>query len=171
MRYKKSLTTLKGVTNMKIKNFLVVIVGLGISAAIIGCAEMVDIEAEKASVRAVIDKSFEAIANQDWETLSGLTAEDWELVTRTGGRWNLEAVGEFFKDHISDHKIELSDVEVRVSGDGKMAWARFNEATEYIFDGQPVRENAIFTAVFEKKNSDWVGAQLHRSVPLSGVGN
>ncbi len=154
---------------MRTKNFLAIMIGLGISSAIIGCAEMVDIEAEKASVRGVIDKSFEAVANQDWETLSGLIAEDWEFFTHIGTRWNLEGLGEFFKDHVSDHKIELSDVEIRVSGDGKMAWAKFNEATEYMFDGQPVKENAIFTAVFEKRNSDWVGVQLHRSAPPSGV--
>ena len=80
-----------------------------------------------------------------------------------GNRWDMAAVRSFFEAHVTDHTIDFSDVAVHVSDDGSMAWATFNEATEYKFDGNPVQESAIFTAVFEKENDAWKMKLLHRS--------
>lgn len=148
---------------MRTKKFLALVIGLPILLAISGCAKKVDVETEKESIRSAIQKTAEALASQDWETLKGLISEDWEHFAHLGARWDFESTKSFFEEHISDHKIEFSDVEVHISGDGTMAWAKFNEQTEYMFDGNPIKENAIFTAVFEKKNSKWLMNQLHRS--------
>jgi hypothetical protein len=51
-----------------------------------------------------------------------------------------------------------------------MAWARFSESTQYKFDGNPVEEQAIFTAIFEKSDGEWKMSHLHRSaVPPGGM--
>lgn len=60
--------------------------------------------------------------------------------------------------------VFFSNIDVHVSGDGSMAWATFNEATEYKFDGNPVKQSAVFTAVFEKADGAWMMKILHRSV-------
>ena len=145
------------------KTFFALVIVLVI--LISGCEtyEKVDVEAEKADIQAVIEKAFEGAENQDWETFRGYSSGDWELFSHTGERWTIEDVEKFFKDHISDHQIELSDIRIQVSGDGKMAWAKHNEHTEYMFDGNPVKEDAIFTQVLEKINSDWIIIHSHRS--------
>ncbi len=152
---------------MRTKAFFSAGMALGVLFASSGCAERVDTAAEEAKVRTLIEKTFDAVQNQDWETFAGNISEDWELFTDSGERWDLEAIQQFFKDHISDHEIELSDIEVRVSGDGKMAWAKFDESTQYEFDEQPVSQSAVFTSVFEKTNTSWLCVQLHRSVSTS----
>lgn len=150
---------------MGTKRLLTLLMVLPILITINGCAKPVDVEAEKENIGATIEKTAGAIQNQDWEALKGLISDDWEHFSHIGERWDLDAMKNFFQAHISDHKIEFSDIETHISGDGTMAWAKFNEHAEYRFDGNPVKENAIFTAIFEKKNSDWVMVQLHRSAP------
>lgn len=150
---------------MRTKKSFVLIMVLPILLTSHGCAKRIDVEAEKENIRAAIEKTADAIQHQDWETLKGLISDDWEHFSHIGERWDMEAMKKFFQDHITDHKIEFSDIEIHISDDGTMAWAKFNEQTEYKFDGNPVKENAIFTAIFEKKNSDWVMVLLHRSAP------
>ena len=154
---------------MRTKNFLTPVSMLGVASLMLGCAgPTVDVEAETASIREGLNQSFEAVQNQDWETLGGLISEDWILFTHIGVTWNLEEMDQFFADHISDHSITISNIAVEVSEHGKLAWAKFNEQTEYSFDGNPVQENALFTAIFKKTDGDWKMTHLHRSAPPPG---
>jgi ketosteroid isomerase-like protein len=148
---------------MKTKMFLVLVLLLCALSLVIGCAEGVDVGAEKENIRAMITEGFDAVANQDWETLSGLISEDWVFFTHLGTKWNLEEMQGWFKDHISDHRISISNVSIEVSMDGSMAWAKFDEDTEFKFDGNPGQGNAIFTAIFEKGSAGWKMVHLHRT--------
>jgi ketosteroid isomerase-like protein len=87
-----------------------------------------------------------------------------------GGIWTIDEMQAFFEGNISDHSITISDIAIEVAGDGAMAWSRFSEKTQYKFDGNPVEEQAIFTAIFKKVGGDWKMAHLHRSaVPQGGI--
>jgi ketosteroid isomerase-like protein len=80
-----------------------------------------------------------------------------------GDRLDMAAVKDFFGNHITDHSIQTDNVDVHISADGSMAWATFNEETEYKFDGNPVKQKAVFTAIFEKEEDVWAMKLLHRS--------
>lgn len=150
---------------MKPKGLLVLVAVLGIFSLVVGCTDRADMSGEKEAVHGVITQSFFAIQNQDWETMRRLISEDWLLFTDEGAKWNLQEMQRFFKDHISDHRIGLSNMTIQVSKDGSMAWAKFDEDTEYKFDGGQMQQKAIFTAVFEKRNATWIMVHLHRSTP------
>ena len=153
---------------MKSRILLRLVSGVGTLSLIAACAPEappVDVAAEQASIRERLTQGFEAVQNQDWETLSGLITDDWVHFTGQGMKWNLAEMQDFFGAHITDHRITLSDISIEVSGDGKMAWAKFDEDTEYMFDGNLVQEKAIFTAIFEKPDGDWTMVHLHRSAP------
>ena len=120
---------------------------------------------EQEKIRALLDKVAHAIDEQNWEIMSQLCSDDWEHFTHFGDRWDLETMKIFFQAHISDHIMEFSDIVVQISGDGRMAWAKFNEQSEYKIDGNPIKENAIFTAIFKKENTDWQMVLFHRSAP------
>ncbi len=150
---------------MKAKGLLVLVTILGTFSLVVGCADRADMSGEKEAVHAVITQSFFAVQNQDWETLRRLISEDWVHFTDVGSKWNLQEMQRFFKDHISDHRIGLSNITIQVSKDGSMAWAKFDEETEYKFDGSQMQQKAIFTAVFEKRNATWIMVHLHRSTP------
>jgi ketosteroid isomerase-like protein len=150
---------------MKTKDFLVLVTILSTFSLMAGCADSGEKSSEKENVHGVITQTFFAIQSQDWETMRRLISEDWLLFTDAGSKWNLQEMQRFFKDHMSDHRIGLSNITIQVSKDGTMAWAKFDEETEYKFDGSPVKEKAIFTAVLEKRNDAWIMVHLHRSTP------
>lgn len=151
---------------MKSRILFRLVSGVGTLSLIAACAPEappVDVAAEQASIRDRLDQGFQAVQNQDWETLSGLISDDWVIFTHLGAKWNLDEMQEFFGAHIADHRITISDMSIRVSGDGRLAWARFDEETQYTFDGNPIQEKAVFTAVFEKTDAEWKMVHLHRS--------
>lgn len=110
---------------------------------------------DQAEIEKRLKKGFEAFEKQDWDTVASLCTSDWRIVLHTGASVNIDGIAKFFADHVSEHTIELSNIQVHVSGDATMAWATFDEATSYKFDGNPVSENARFTAIFVKEGDDW----------------
>ncbi len=133
--------------------------------AFIGCAPYVDMEAEKASFKEALNKGFNAVQSQEWDALAALSTDDMMVYNHIGDKWNMEDMKGFFTDHITNQTINISNINIHVSGDGSLAWATVDEATEYQFDGNPVKENAIFTFIFEKEGMDWKVTHFHRSMP------
>ena len=76
----------------------------------------------------------------------------------------MEAIKKFFTEHITEHTIAISNIQVHVSGDASMAWATFDEETSYKFDGNPVSENAVFTAIFVKEGDAWKMKMEQRTI-------
>ena len=131
------------------------------------CGQRVDTAAEEASIREVITQHFAAFESQDWEALGSLTSDDWIIVTHLGTALDRAAVQEFFEASITDHSITISNIDVTVSGDGSMAWAKFDESTQYNFDGAPVDEHALFTAILEKGDDGWKLVHVHRTIEVA----
>ena len=121
-------------------------------------------QTDKETIEAQLNKSFEAFAKQDWETAASLFTSDWVIVIHTGASFDMEGFKKFFADHITEHTIALSNVQVHVSGDATMAWTTFNEETSYKFDGNPVSENAVFTAIFVKEGDAWKMKMEQRTI-------
>lgn len=111
-----------------------------------------------------LNKGFEALEKQDWETFASLCTSDWVHLNHMGMRWNMEEVKGFFTAHMTNHSIEISNISIQVSGDASMASATFDEKTQYKFDGNPVSESAIFTAVFVKEGDAWKMKLMQRTL-------
>ncbi len=110
---------------------------------------------DEGAIEKRLQQNFEAYEKQDWETISSLCTNDWMMVLHNGARMTMDDMKQFFTAHITEHSIALSNIKVHVSGDATMAWATFDEETSYKFDGNPVSEKAVFTAIFEKEGEDW----------------
>lgn len=141
------------------------IIGILLLLAFIGCAQSIDMDAEKASIEEALSNCYHAVQDQDWAALAAVSTDNMMHYNHMGDKWNMEDLKGFFTDHITNHTINISNVNIHVSGDGSLAWATVDEATEYQFDGNPVKENAIFTFIFEKEGTDWKVAHFHRSMP------
>ena len=118
---------------------------------------------DEQAIQVSITGCAEALQNQDWAALETVCSSDWVHVTHMGDRLDMDGVKALFSDHITDHSIQTNNVDVHISADGSMAWATFNEETEYKFDGNPVKQKAVFTAIFEKEEDVWAMKLLHRS--------
>ena len=140
---------------------------MGMVLSLNACGQRVDTVAEEASIREVLTQSLAAFESQDWEALGGLTSDDWVIVTHLGTTLDRAGIQEFFEEYITDHSITISNIDVTVSGDGSMAWAKFDENTQYNFAGAPVDEHALFTAILESGDDGWKVVHLQRTVEVA----
>ncbi|NIR50412.1 nuclear transport factor 2 family protein [candidate division KSB1 bacterium] len=146
--------------NRSMTSFVLICLLVLLVSALAGTRSSSDEEA----IQGLISQCAQALQSQDWEMLDKVCSEDWLHISHMGDRWDMAAVKSFFEDHITDHTIQFSDVDTHISDDASMAWATFNEETEYNFDGNPVKQSAVFTATFEKQAKAWKMKLLHRTV-------
>jgi ketosteroid isomerase-like protein len=66
---------------------------------------------------------------------------------------------------LSDTKITVSDLEVYVSADGKMAWARCLWTLKAKMADNPVELPIRCTWAFEKGDAGWLIVHFHKSLP------
>jgi len=128
------------------------------------CVQRVDTATEEASIREVLTQQLAAFESQDWEALGSLISDDWVIFTHLGTTLDRAGIQEFFEEYITNHSIAISNIDVTVSGDGSMAWAKFDENTQYNFDGAPVDEHALFTAILENGDDGWKVVHLQRTI-------
>ncbi len=102
---------------------------------------------------------FELLAAQNFDQISGMVTEDWVSV---GGVGDLQAVEEYFT-HITNHKINISNVSVIVSADATLAVATCDEETWYKRDEIPVHQKATFVLAYQKGTDGWKMRRFHRS--------
>ena len=119
---------------------------------------------DQEAIEKQLKKGFQAFAKQDWETFAPLCTSDWVIIIHTGMSLDMEGIKKFFADHVTEHTIAISNIQVHVSGDATMAWAMFDEETSYKFDGNPVSENAVFTAIFVKEGDAWKMKMEQRTI-------
>jgi ketosteroid isomerase-like protein len=136
---------------------------MGLVLSLNACAQRVDMAAEDASIREVLTQNFAAFESQDWDAVGGLISDDWVIVTNLGVL-DRAGIQELFEARITDHSITISNIDITVSAGGSMAWAKFDENTQYNFDGAPVDEHALFTAVLEKDAGGWKLVHIQRTV-------
>ena len=151
---------------------LIVVTGIIIS----GCSKTVNLEAEKAAVKSVIDQFGEAIETEDMGMLENVMAHDDDMVcfgTDAQERWvgwpALKASIEQQFTAFDSTQLSTRDQVIKVNATGNTAW--FSELYDWkmVVQGQPVNLiGARVTGVLDKRNGKWVCVQFHVSVPVSG---
>lgn len=153
------------------KSFICLIIFFGIS----GCNQTVDIEAEKANVKLVVDQFAQFWETEDMELLSNIMAHDTDMALFGSDAMENFKGWDDFKMSVeqmfpafSDTKIKVRDQIIKVNSPGKVAW--FSELWDWdlMYDGQPVKiYNQRLTGVLEKRDGKWVLVQFHNSVPVT----
>jgi len=155
------------------KNLLIlslVVAFLAISA----CTKKVDIEAEKAEIKSVLDQWDQAYETEDMELLSKIFAHDDDMVhfgtvaRNVGWESSKERHQKDF-DSLEDMDVSVRDQVIKVHDSGRVAW--FSEILDWNFvvQGQSVsKKGGRLTGVLEKRNGNWVIVQYHVSVPEAG---
>ena len=139
-----------------------------------GCPQTVDIEAERAKVKSVVDQFEQVWETEDMELFSRIMAHDADMVNYgtdaaeyfVGWEALKESAQKMFPS-FENIKLTVKDQVIKVHPSGNVAW--FSEIADWdlVVEGKPVRsEGCRFTGVLEKRNGNWVFVQFHNSVPV-----
>lgn len=155
---------------------LYVLVGMMITISAGGCGDMnssVDIEAEKARIKEVIENNIGWAAEKDTTLLYSTVAHDEDLFyfspkdagTVEGFTAFVNLTENFFMlEDFKAVKFAVRDLRINLSGSGTVAWyhARLDDYNEW--KGQPANwEDVRWTGVLEKRDGAWVIVQMHFS--------
>jgi ketosteroid isomerase-like protein len=136
----------------------------------------VDIEAEKAAVKTVLDEWIQCFETKDMELGSKIIAHDDDLVV-----FGTDAAEHFigwepFKESLQKQFDAAENVDasireelVKVHKSGEVAWISCLLDMEVTSLGESFSlEGMRLTGVMEKRNGNWVIVQIHASVPVAG---
>jgi len=139
-------------------------------------AGILDIEAQKADAKAVVDQFAQFWETQDMDLLSKIMAHDVDMVnygTDAGeyfvGWKDLQESIENMLPFLDSIKIAVRDQTINVNPSGQVAW--FSQVWDWdlVVQGQPIQNNGQrLTGVLENRNGNWVFVQFHNSVPVQG---
>jgi len=141
-----------------------------------GGTQEVDIEAEKAKVKSVVDQFEQFWETEDMDLLARIMAHDADMVNYGSDAaehfvgWEaLKESVEKMLPSLENTKITVKDQVIKVHPSGNVAW--FSEVWDWdlVVEGKPVHSgDQRLTGVLEKRNGSWVLVQFHNSVPVSG---
>jgi len=141
-----------------------------------GRIQEVDIEAEKAKVKSVVDQFEQFWETEDMDLLARIMAHDADMVNYGSDAaehfvgWEaLKESVEKMLPSLENTKITVKDQVIKVHPSGNVAW--FSEVWDWdlVVEGKPVHSgDQRLTGVLEKRNGSWVLVQFHNSVPVSG---
>ena len=134
----------------------------------------VEIEAEKAKVKSVVDQFAQFWETKDMELLSRIMAPDTDMVNYGSDApeyfvgWEmLRGSVEKMLPSLQNIRITVRDQVTKVHHSGEVAW--FSEVWDWdlVVEGKPVRSGGQrLTGVLEKRSGNWVFVQFHNSVPV-----
>ena len=132
-------------------------------------APPVDQAAETIRVRKVVDQFFSAAKKRDWDAEAELMSSDFELYTDGASGFSKQAYIKVLKeDDIQLADMELRDMEIRVSSDGQMAWAKYRGLFKFISHNQPSNMESAETLIFKREGEQWKITRAHVSIkPLN----
>ncbi len=141
---------------------------------LIGCTPPVDLEAEKANVRTVVDQFEKVWETEDMQLFSKIMAHDADMVNFVSDApehfigWDaLKKAAEEMFPAFENTNVTVRDQVIRVHPAGQAAWFSRLWGWSLEVKGQPVRlEGCRFTGVLEKRNGEWVFVPFHNSVPV-----
>jgi ketosteroid isomerase-like protein len=137
---------------------------------------VVDIEAEKAAVKTLVDEWMRCFETEDIETFSNIIAHDPDMVnfgTDAAERWiGWEALQDSVQRQFESTEnviVSTRDLIIFVHKAGEVAWFSMLMDMEGMAQGEPFSlEGMRLTGVFEKRDGNWFAVQIHGSVPVSG---
>lgn len=137
----------------------------------------VNVEAEKAAIKSVLDNYVTAVENADIELYGKVVANDPDTVNfgtdaseRIVGWDALRKAIEAQFVALPGTRIAVSDVTVNVLSGGRFAWA----TSLWVFKatvaatGQTIELPARCTWILEKREKGWVIVHFHKSVGTTG---
>lgn len=130
---------------------------------------IVDQAAESVRVRKVVDQLFSAAKKRDWDAAAELMSTDFELYTDGASGFNKQAYVKVLKDDDMELAyMELRDMEIRVSSDGQMAWAKYRGLFKSTSHNQPSTVETAETLIFKREGEQWKITRAHASIkPLN----
>ena len=135
-------------------------------------APVVDIEAETAAVKTLLEEYVKSIETEDMEAYAKLVTHDTAVVNFGGfGKpivgWDaLKIVMEGQNEMLSDTKIEVSNMQIHISADGKFAWATCLWDLKAMMAENAVELPIRCTWVLEKHDASWMIVHFHKSMPV-----
>jgi len=139
-----------------------------------GRTQKVDIEAEKAKVKSVVDQFEQFWETEDMDLLARIMAHDADMVNYGSDAaehfvgWEaLKESLEKMLPSLENIKITVRNQVIKVHPSGNVAW--FSQVWDWdlVIEGQPVHSaGQRLTGVLEKRNDNWVFVQIHNSVPV-----
>jgi uncharacterized protein (TIGR02246 family) len=140
---------------------------------VIACARgpQVDIKTETTAIKKLLDEYVKSVETEDMDLYAGLVIHDTTMVNfGSFGKpivgWDaLKKVMDGQNELLSDTKITVSDLNIHVSGDGKMAWARCLWTLKAKMAENPVELPIRCTWVFGKGEAGWIIVHFHKSLP------
>lgn len=139
-------------------------------------APPVDLSAEQAAAKAVVDLFPQVMASEDMALLDQIFGHDPDMVifgTDAAERWvgwgTFRASVETQFASYENTEVVTRDQVVTVNPTGDVAWVSEVMDWHLTAGGEPVAlEGLRMTGVLEKRNGTWVFVQLHVSVPVAG---
>lgn len=139
-------------------------------------APTVDKEAEKASVKAVMDQFIHSMETENMAETAKLVAHDDDMVsfgTDASERWvGWDGMKQSMEQQYASFegtKLTVRDQVIHVNDTGNTAW--FSELVDWhtTAGGQQVDlVGSRATGVLEKRDGNWLVVQMHFSVPVHG---
>lgn len=125
----------------------------------------VNLADEASRVRETIDLFFTAAQKRDWDAAAELISPDFEIYTdEAQGLKKDDYVKLLKEDDLVVEQMELTNVSIRVSEDGRMAWAKYHGLFRSTSHGKKVDVKTVETLVFIKEGGAWKMAHAHASV-------
>jgi ketosteroid isomerase-like protein len=125
----------------------------------------VDPAAETLQVKNALDQFFNAAKKRDWDAVAEFMSNDFELYTDLASGFNKEAYMKVLKtDDVQLTSMELRDLEIRVSGDGQMAWAKYRGLFKATSRNQPSTVETAETLIFKREGEQWKITRAHASL-------
>ena len=125
--------------------------------------------AAAAEVKKAIDGFFEAARRRDWDAAGKVLSTDFHVWVGVDSALDRAAYVDLLKeDDLNVVDMSLQDLEIGVSADGSLAWARYHATVDAISKGQRSVSRTAETIVFEHQQGAWL--MRHIQVSLNSVG-
>jgi ketosteroid isomerase-like protein len=126
----------------------------------------------RTEVRHTIDTFFDAATKQDWDRAASVFASDFEIYTDGADAFDRAAYLKLLKeDDIKTLQMQLRDLDIHVSGDGSMAWAKYRGSFVQAVRGVTSATETAETLIFERRGSEWKIVRAHASIKQTGNGS
>ncbi|MDZ4716701.1 MAG: nuclear transport factor 2 family protein [Cytophagales bacterium] len=147
---------------------------VGVSLWSGGCTPPVDMEAEVANVKAVVDQFEQFWETEDMELLSKIMANDASLngfgseASEIFKGWeNFRSSAQQMLPAFENTKINVRDQVITVHPSGTMAWFSEQWDWDMLYNGEAATVSDMrLTGVLEKRNGKWIIVQFHNSEPV-----
>ncbi len=150
------------------RRLLVGAVAAGAAAALF--PEMAGASGGAAEVKKAIDVFFEAARQRDWDAAVKLLSTDFHIWVGVDEALDRATYVDLLKqDDLNVVDMSLQNLEIGVSADGSLAWARYRATVDAISRGQRSVMRSAETIVFEQQQErGWLMRHIQVSLNSGG---